>query len=83
MTVAVQLPPKRNLCGTGEAAERYGCSQRHIRTMADRGEIWSEKVSERVLLVDADEIERLAEQRSKLRKAGKLCGRPPSGRRSA
>lgn len=83
MTVAVQLPPKRNLCGTAEAAERYGCSQRHIRTMADRKEIWSKKVSERVLLVDADEIERLAAEKAQLRKAGKLCGRRPAGRKSA
>jgi hypothetical protein len=83
MTLAVQLPPKRNLCGTAEAAELYGCSQRHIRTMADRGEIWSEKVSERVLLVDADEIERLAREKGELRKAGKLCGRRPAGRKSA
>jgi hypothetical protein len=51
--------------------------------MADRGEIWSEKVSERVLLVDADEIERLAAEKAQLRKAGKLCGRRPAGRKSA
>ena len=82
MTLAVQLPPKQNLCGTAEAAELYGCSQRHIRTMADRGEIWSEKVSERLLLVDADEIERLAAEKEELRRAGKLCGRRPSGRNS-
>lgn len=83
MTVAIQLPPKRNLCGTAEAAARYGCSQRHIRTMADRKEIWSKKVSERVLLVDADEIERLAQEKARLRKAGKLCGRRPVGQKSA
>jgi predicted nucleic acid-binding protein len=51
--------------------------------MADRGEIWSKKLSERVLVVDADEIERLAKDREELRKAGKLCGRRPSGRKSA
>ncbi len=81
--MAVQLPPKRNLCGTAEAADLYGCSQRHIRTLADRNEIWSKKVSERVLLVDADEIRRLAVEKDRLRKAGKLCGRRPSGRKSA
>lgn len=81
--MAIRLPPKRNLCGTAEAAEIYGCSQRHIRLMADRQEIWSEKVSERVLLVDADEVERLARERDKLRAAGKLCGRRPSGRKTA
>jgi predicted nucleic acid-binding protein len=83
MRMAVRLPPKRRLCGTAEAADIYGCSQRHIRLMADRREIWSEKLSERVLVVDADEIERLAKDREDLRKAGKLCGRRPGGRRSA
>lgn len=80
--MAVRLPSK-NLCGTREAAELYGCSQRHIRLMADREEIWSRKLSERSLVVDADEIRRLAAERDRLRAAGKLCGRRPSGRKSA
>jgi hypothetical protein len=83
MRMPVKLPPNRKLCGTAEAADIYGCSQRHVRLMADRGEIWSKKLSERVLVVDADEIERLAKDREELRKAGKLCGRRPSGRKSA
>ncbi len=79
----VQLPPKRRLCGTAEAADIYGCSQRHLRLMADRGEIWSQKISARSLLVDADEVARLAKERDGLRRAGKLCGRRPAGRKSA
>lgn len=51
--------------------------------MAGRGEIWSEKISTRSLVVDAEEVARLARDRDQLRKAGKLCGRPPSGRQSA
>jgi hypothetical protein len=51
--------------------------------MADHGEIWSQKISSRSILVDADEIERLANQRDKLRQAGKLCGRRPGDRASA
>ena len=78
----VRLPARR-LCGTAEAADLYGCSQRHIRTMADRQEVWSQKVSERVLLVDADEIARLAASKAALRQRGKLGGRPPAGRKSA
>lgn len=78
----IKLPAKR-LCGTAEAAEIYGCSQRHIRKMADHGEIWSQKISSRSILVDADEIDRLASQRDKLRQAGKLCGRRPGDRASA
>jgi hypothetical protein len=51
--------------------------------MADRKEIWSEKISVRSLVVDADEVARLARERDDLRRAGKLCGRRPSGRKSA
>ncbi len=75
--------PARRLCGTAEAARIYGCSQRHLRKLADHGEIWSERISSRTILYDADEIDRLAHQREKLRQAGKLCGRRPGGRASA
>lgn len=78
----VKLPPRR-VCGTAEASALYGCSQRHIRLMALRNEIWSQKISSRSLLVDADEIERLAKTRDSLRSQGKLCGRRPGSRKSA
>lgn len=81
--MAVELPPKRRLCGTDEAADIYGCRVSHIRGMASRGEIWSERISDRAYVYDADEIARLAKEREKLRKAGKLCGRRPGGRKSA
>lgn len=83
MNVAVQLPPKRNLCGTAEAAEIYGCGEAHIRRMALREEIWSKKISDRSFVYDADEIRQLAAQRTKLRHAGKLRGRPPASQKSA
>jgi hypothetical protein len=51
--------------------------------MAERGEIWHEQISDRIFVYDADDIRRLAEEREQLRKAGKLCGRRPSGRKSA
>lgn len=81
--MAVQVPPRRRICGTKEAADRTGYSQRHIRLMADRGEIWSQKISERMLVVDADEIARLAIEREQLRRAGKLGGRRPGDKRTA
>lgn len=81
--MAVRLPTKRRLCGTSEAADIYGCRVSHIRGMATRGEIWSEQISDRTFVYDADEIARLAAERDQLRKAGKLCGRRPNGRRSA
>ena len=77
MSVAVQLPPKRNLCGTAEAAKIYGCGENHIRGMALRNEIWCKQISSRSFVYDADEIRRLAAEREQLRKAGKLCGRRP------
>jgi hypothetical protein len=83
MSVTVQLPTKRNLCGTVEAAQLYGCSRRHIRTLAEHGEIWSEQISDRIFVYDADEIRRLAREKDDLRKAGRLCGRRPAGRKSA
>jgi hypothetical protein len=83
MAVSVRLPPKRNLCGTAEAAEIYGCTVAHIRRMAVRQEIWSEKISDRSFVYDSDEIRVLAADRQKMRHAGKLRGRPPANRKSA
>ena len=82
-TMAIEIPPRRRVCGTQEAADIYGCGTNHIRGMAERGEIWSEQLSARTFVYDADEIERLAKQRSALRKAGKLCGRRPGQPKSA
>lgn len=81
--MSVRLPPKRRLCGTAEAADIYGCRESHIRGMAIRGEIWSERVSPRAFVYDADEVARLAVERERMRKAGKLCGRRPGRQRSA
>jgi len=83
MKMPVKLPAKRRLCGTDEAAQVYGCTVSHVRGMAGRGEIWSKRISDRVYVYDADELERLAKERDKLRAAGKLCGRRPRGRKTA
>jgi hypothetical protein len=83
MAMALKIRTKRDLCGTTEAAAIYGCRVSHIRGMATRGEIWSEKVSARSFVYDANQIRQLAQERDKLRQAGKLCGRRPSGRKSA
>ena len=81
--MTVLLPSKRSLCGTEAAAAIYGCTVSHIRGMATRGEIWSERVSSRFCVYDAQQIARLAAERDKLRAAGKLCGRRPRGRKTA
>ena len=79
----VKLPPKRRLCGTVEAAKVYGCTVSHVRGMASRNEIWSERISDRVWVYDVDELSRLAKERDELRAAGKLFGRRPTGRKTA
>ena len=79
----VRLPPNRKLCGTAEAADIYGCSQRHVRLMVRKQQIWSLKIGPRAMLVDAEEIQRLAAERDNLRRQGKLCGRRPGDRKSA
>lgn len=81
--MGVSLKTKRNLCGTDEAARIYGCSTTNIRIMAAREQIWSEEISDRVYVYDADEIRRKAEERESLRRSGKLGGRRPGGKKSA
>jgi len=80
--VALQFPSRRNLCGTSEAAEIYGCGVSHIRGMATRGEIWSQQISPRWFVYDADEIRRLAAERDEMRRLGKMCGRRPTGQKT-
>lgn len=79
----IQLPPKKRLCATTEAARIYGCSPQNMWTMAQRGQVWSQVVGAKTIVFDADEIERLAKEREQLRKAGKLGGRRPGRRKTA
>lgn len=79
--MSVRLPVNKRLGGTTEAAKAYGCSPQNMWLMAQRGQVWSERLSAKSLLFDLDEIERLARERTQLRKAGKLGGRRPGGRR--
>jgi hypothetical protein len=79
----LSINTKRNVCGTAEAASIYGCAQAHVRRMAILGQIWSQKIGARAVVVDADEIRRLAKERDQLRKKGKLCGRRPGDRKTA
>lgn len=65
-----------HLCGTSEAADITGYSRRHIALMAQRGEIWSQKMGTHFLMVDADEVARVAKERDLLRASGQLSGKP-------
>ena len=51
--------------------------------MIRKGQIWSEQIGLAAIVVDADEIKRLAKEREELRRAGKLCGRRPGDRKTA
>lgn len=81
--MAIKLHADRPVCSTKEAANIYGCTQRHIRTMAERKEIWFRKIGERAIVVDPDQIRKLAAEKADMRRAGKLGGRRPGGRKSA
>lgn len=81
--MSVRLDAKRRVCGTKEAAEITGYRTSHIRGMATRKEIWCRTVGARQFLYDEDELRRLVIERDRLRSQGKLCGRRPSGRKTA
>jgi len=83
MDMPIKLPTHRRLCSTTEAAGIYGCSVGHIRGMANREEIWSQRITERAWLYDSDEIAKLAKERERLRGDGKLPGRRPGHLKSA
>ena len=83
MDMPIKLPTHRRLCSTTEAAGIYGCSVGHIRGMANREEIWSQRITERSWLYDSDEIAKLAKERERLRGDGKLPGRRPGHLKSA
>ena len=83
MEMPIKIPTHRRLCSTTEASEIYGCSVGHIRGMATRGEIWSQRITERAWLYDSDEIAKLAKERERLRGSGKLPGRRPGHLKSA
>jgi len=77
------LKTTRTLCSTREAAKIYGCTTAHIRKLSRAGDVWSEKISDRATVYDADQIRRLAGERAKARASGKLGGRPPQGFKAA
>ena len=77
----IQLPIKKRLCVTTEAAKIYGCSPQNMWAMAQRRQVWSQVVGAKTIVFDADEIQRLAKEREQLRRAGKLGGRRPGSKR--
>jgi len=71
----------RKVCSVREAAKTLGVTPGRVRQMATAREIWSEHVTEFAVVLDRDEIARLAKARAK--ETGPRPGRPSIGARSA
>lgn len=54
------LKSDRRLCSTREAAEIFGCTMGRIRQLARAGELWSDLIHDRALVLDLDEVRRKA-----------------------
>jgi hypothetical protein len=84
MLVALK-EPKRTLCSCREAAEILGCTMGRVRQMCrppeNGGEplLWSSKFNDRALVLDLDEVKRVAKARQKARDAGIAPGPKPGG----
>jgi hypothetical protein len=50
-----------------------------VRQLVVRKKVWSEHVTERALVLDREEIARLAKAMATARATGKLRGTPPGG----
>ena len=70
--------PRRTLISCREAAEILGCTMGRIRQLARNKQVWSKRHGARSLVLDRDELKRLASLRQKARDAGAMPG-PPAG----
>lgn len=79
--IALLREPKRTLISCREAAEILGCTMGRIRQMTRAKEpiLWSKKLGARALVLDRDEVVRLAKAREKARQAGIIRGPRPGG----
>lgn len=71
----------RKVCTVRDAAKLLGVTPGRVRQMASAGSIWSEHVTETAIVLDRDQIARLAEARASA--TGPRPGRPSIGSRSA
>lgn len=83
--IALLKEPRRTLISCREAAEILGCTMGRVRQMCRPQEgsgeplLWSKKLGARALVLDADEVKRLAKARQKARDAGIQRGPAPGG----
>jgi len=83
MIVALK-EPKRTLCTCREAAKILDCTMGRVRQLCRKPQtgapvLWSAKFNDRALVLDLDEVKRLAKARQKARDAGILPGAKPGG----
>jgi excisionase family DNA binding protein len=74
MIRTTKLEPFKTICATDEAAKAIGVTRGRIRQMVRAGELQCRRIGLRkqVVLLDAEEVKRLAEERPK-------TGRPRGG----
>ena len=83
MDMATEI--ERELVGTAEAAEILGCTMGRVRQMCRQPEgggepqLWSSKFNNRALVLDLEQVKRLAKARQKARDAGISPGPAPGG----
>lgn len=65
---------KNGFLTTKEAAELYGCSERHMAELGQEGKLTRYVLSDRAIFYDPEEVRRLAKENEELRK--KRGGRP-------
>ena len=69
----------RKVCSCREAAKLLGVTTGRVRQLVMEKRVWSEHVTEFALVLDRDEIVRLAKERNAARAAGHMPGPAGSG----
>ena len=69
----------RKVISCRRAAELLGVTMGRVRQIAQEGVVWSERVTERALILDEAEVKHLAKLRQKARDAGMVPGKKPGG----
>lgn len=69
----------RKVVSCRQAAELLGVTMGRVRQMARAGQLWSEHVTDRALILDEAEVKRCAKLRQKARDAGMVPGPAPGG----
>lgn len=69
----------RKVISCRQAAELLDVTMGRVRQMAQAGQLWSEHVTARALILDEAEVKKFAKLRQKARDAGMAPGPAPGG----